>query len=602
MSVSRIGLVVLLAGLFGATAGVAVMSYLQPERPQSTRVAEDLPVVKDFALLDHQGNHHQLYRYRNASAVVLYIHGVGCPIVRNSINTLQTLARTFADRGVEFLLINANPQDGGAALVEEAALLGIELPILKDPSQLVIQDLGVARTGEAIVVDPSTWTIRYRGPLDDRLDYEAQRPKASEHYLADALEAVLDGETVAPAKVPGVGCAINTEDNMAYTGRDISYTEEVAPILLQKCVACHSEGGIGPWAMDSHATVKGWGTMIREVVLNRRMPPWHADPSIGKFAQDPSLDLNQQRTLVHWIDAGAPRGEGEDPLTSMPTLSHQDWPMGEPDLVIDVPEQRLPAQGLIPYRWVKLAVPIERDRWVRAVDLRPSNQAAIHHGFVFVEYPERLKDQQPAWLEGRNGFFCAYVPGLEVQPFPEGAGQLLPAGSTLVFQLHYVSGGYATADRPRLGLYFHDRPPAREYLMLGAANMRIRIPPHAADHQELAAASFEEDVLLHGFYPHMHYRGSRFKYQAHYPDGAQETLLSVPRYDINWQRFYRLLEPKTMPAGTRIEVTAGFDNSAQNPLNPDPSKEVRWGLKSIDEMLVGYLMYTRERPTDAVRL
>ncbi len=223
----------------------------------------------------------------------------------------------------------------------------------------------------------------------------------------------------------------------------------------------------------------------------------------------------------------------------------------------------------------------------------------MHHGFVFVDYPEESKQDEPSWLEGRNGFFVAHVPGVNVLPLPQDSGQLLPAGSTLIFQLHYITSGYPTSDNPKLALYFHDQPPAMEYKVVSASNTKIRIPPFIEDHEEKAEAIMEEDGYLHGFYPHMHYRGKWFRYKALYPDGRSEKLLSVPKYDIHWQTFYRLQQPKILPLGTKIVVNSGFDNSINNPHNPDPSKEVRWGPKSEEEMLVGYYMYTRKRQEKA---
>jgi hypothetical protein len=549
------------------------------------------PRVADFALLDAEGYYHRLSRHRDAKAIVFYVHGLGCTVVENSLASLQALRDRYREAGVRFFLLNANPRDDRAALTAEAARLGI--PILKDESQLVIEGLAVARTGESILIDPSTWTIRYRGPIDDRVGYEGEKPRPRQAYLRDAIEAQLDGDSVALSAAPAPGCLIEP----LAVARPVSYQTDVVPVLRNKCLACHRSGGGAPWAMDRYETVKAWNAMMREVIMNHRMPPWHADPAIGAFSPDLSLTVAEKRTLVHWIDAGAPRSAAADPLVSDPPEADRAWPLGEPDLVIDLPAQKLPAQGVLPYRWLKVPIQVDKDQWVRAAHLKPSNPRLMHHGFVFVHYPERLKAREPAWLEGLNGFFTAQVPGFRITPFPEGSGQFLPAGSTLVFQLHYVTVGQPSVDRPRLALYFHDRPPPREYAVASAANRHIRIPPGAPDHRERAELELGEEVTLDAFYPHMHYRGSHFRYEARYPDGRVEPLLSVPNYSFTWQTVYRLASPLVLPKGTRIAVEAGFDNSDRNPVNPDPSKEVRWGLKDYDEMLVGYLMYTRARPT-----
>lgn len=588
MTVARVSLLLVVTAILGAIAGGGWVLYWQ--RPAATEMGERRAAVGDFALLDQDGRFHRLYRNTLAKAVVLYSHGLGCAVVRESLPRFREIRDAYAKRGVVFYLINANPLDPRAALKGEAERLGV--PILKDDAQLVAHSLDLVRTGEAIILDTESWAIRYRGPIDDGVGYGVVRPAATRHYLTEALDAVLAGDPPVPPRVPAVGCVIARPSEQVR----VSYSREVAPILREKCMGCHRPGGVAPWAMDRYQTVAGWSPMIREVIMTRRMPPWHADPEVGHFLADGSLSNAEQETLVRWIDAGSPRDGTEDPLIMGPVATDGgQWTLGEPDLVIEVPAQRIPAHGVVPYRWLRVPVPIKADRWVRAVQLRPSEPALMHHGFVFAQYPGPLTELQPDWGEGRNGFFGAHVPGFNLLQMPEGSGQPLPAGATLVFQLHYVPNGRAAIDRTRLGLYFHTRPPAREYVMQSAANRNIRLPPGVPDHEERAAAVLEEDGILSALYPHMHYRGSRIRYEARYPDGRSELLLSVPNYSFGWQGLYRLAEPKPLPAGTRIRIVAGFDNSALNPANPDPTREVRWGLRDLDEMLVGYFMYTRAR-------
>jgi peroxiredoxin len=585
---SRFVLIVLLSAIAGG-AGVYLFQDKLPWRRMPSG-----PPVPDFALLDHQGRFHQLYRHTQAKAVVLYTHGLGCAAVRDNLPSLRALQKTYAPQGVEFLMLNANPEDDRAALKAEAERLKIAMPILKDESQLVAKTLQVERTGEAILIDTQTWSIRYRGPVDDRVSYGAQRETARQHHLSDAIDAVLDDDPVDAAQVQTVGCIIN-RDQPQEAPRAVSYAQDVTPILREKCITCHRPGGPGPWSMDDYKTVKNWSPMMREAIMTKRMPPWHADSGAGEFFPDWSLSVAEQKTLVDWIDANAPHDGQEDPLQQHPPEAAPEWALGQPDLILDLPEQKIPAHGVVAYSWVKIPVPVKEDVWVRATQLKPSNNAVMHHGFVLVQYPKDRASEQPAWDQGRNGFFAAHVPGLDPQPLPEGSGQLVPAGSMLMFQLHYVTIGTPEIDRPRLALYFHKTPPAMEYGVASASNRNIRIPAFKSEHQETAEMTFQEPVKLQGFYPHMHYRGRYFTYEAQYPDGRSERLLSVPNYNFGWQAFYHYKQPKDMPAGTKIVIRAGFDNSEQNPVNPDPAKEVRWGLNDTDEMLVGYLMYTRER-------
>lgn len=545
--------------------------------------------VDDFGLYDHRGGFHTLYYHRDAAAIVLFVQGNGCPIARNALTALRDVQDAYAPRGVRFFMINANLQDDRAGIAAEAEAFGIDLPILVDESQLVAESLGLHRTAEALVIDPSTWRTIYRGPIDDRLNYEGQRAEASEHYLADALEAQLTGQPIETPVRMARGCLI------ALPGRDqdhtrISYAADVAPILQQKCQHCHQPGGIGPWAMAGYDVVRGWAPMMREVLRTRRMPPWHADPHVGTFSNDLSLTQAERQTLVHWIEAGAPRGDGEDPLAASLTET-SGWILGTPDHVIQLQPQDVPATGVLDYRYEEVELPMERDVWVKAVEVQPDNRAVLHHLLVSVTYPDGTEaplERRNRWLDG---IFVAYAPGAEAEVFPEGTGRFLPAGSKLLFQLHYTTTGRPEVDASKLGLHFADEPPAREFMVVGPFNPRIEIPPQEAAYRASAEQVFEREATLYGLFPHMHFRGKSMRFTAAYPDGTAETLLSVPNYNFNWQRFYVLEEPKVLPAGTRVAVDAVFDNSPQNPYNPAPQDTVRWGDQSFDEMLIGYLSF-----------
>lgn len=588
MTRTRLAVLAVLVVLTGINVGLFALRGAD----RSTRPEPDRRIVGDFALLDQHGAFHQLSRYGRASAIVLYVYGIGCHVARQGVGVLQEVRRQFADRHVVVLMIDANPQDDRSALRAEAALLGTDIPILRDDSQLVVESLRVTRTGEAILLDPKTWRLVYRGPLDDRLQDGAARPVARRRYLVEALDAHLAGRPVAVDTPAALGCAITPLAAGGADQREVAYASDVAPILEARCRHCHTRGGIGPWAMDGYPQIKGWSAMIREVILTGRMPPWPADPTIGRFSPDRSLGVAEKRTLVHWIEAGAPRGAGPDPLAERPPAPASVWPLGRPAAVVDVPVQEIPASGTIDYRYVRIPTPFARDTWIRAAHFRPGNRAVMHHGFIFVEYPAGLRTREPAWADGMGSYFAIYAPGYDVAPFPEGSGQLLPAGSTLVFQLHYTPVGYATTDQPSLALYVHDRPPSLEYRVESAVNHDFRIPPHAPDHEVEATHRVARGVTLRGLFPHMHYRGSRFEYEARYPDGRREVLLSVPRYQFAWQTLYTLATPKPLPAGTVIRARGAYDNSDRNPANPDPSKEVGWGGQSWDEMFVGYLVFT----------
>lgn len=598
-----------------------------------------LQSVADFALLDQDGHYHQLRRYAGSRAVVVFVHGVGCPIVRQSLPALQALKARYTvvendfmkdtrrqvpepglgllarvkrrfgyeadqfltrrwldesrERQVSFLMINANPQDDREALRNDAKVLGIDLPILKDDTQLVVGGLGINRTALALLIDTRNWKIVYRGPIDDRLDFGTAKPAATREPLKDAIEALLDGGTPTPsASFDAPGCAISPLDKV---NLPVSYARDVAPLLLAKCVTCHRAGGIGPWAMDRFETVRGWSAMVREVVSTRRMPPWDADPEIGHFANDRSLSAEQIRMLVDWVDVGAPRGDGPDPLLARVVTEGDEWPLGKPDLVIEAPTQDIPAQGVLDYRYANVPWPLDKDVWVRAVHLLPGDAAVVHHQFAFLKFPPTLRASEPDVKMGINGFFAAFAPGLPAEPFPAGSGQFVPKGSVIQFQQHYTPVGRATRDRTRLAIYLHRTPPASELRVSSAHNLRFRIPALVPEHPAQARFRLDQDITLHALFPHMHLRGASARYVARSPDGSELPLLSVPRYRFGWQGLYVLQQPLALPAGTEIVLQATFDNSTLNPANPDPGRAVYWGEQTTDEMLIGYLLYTVPR-------
>ena len=544
--------------------------------------------VDNFRLFDHDGKSHELYYLSDAKAVVFMVQGNGCPIVRNALPRLKEIRDTFESQGVEFRMINANLQDNRASIAKEAEEFGIDIPILIDDTQLIGESLGLVRTGEVFVVDPRTWTVAYHGALDDRLTYENQKAEAKHHYLADALEQMVAGETVEVAHAESVGCLINfpeTGKRAVAAHAQISYSETIAPMLQENCVTCHREGGIGPWAMTEYNMVRGFAPMIREVIRTKRMPPWHADPHHGTWANDRSLTAGQVQTLVHWVEAGAPRGDGPDPLAES-TKVWPEWGMGEPDLIVEITPHSFPATGIVDYQYQRVANPLDHDVWVRAVEILPGDRSALHHVITMFgeEHPEAENPRRRFVTKGTLG---GYVPGNSTEIFPEGTGTLLPAGSTFMFQMHYTTYGKAGTDNSRFGIYFYDEKPEHQLAGTVLMNTKIKIPANTKAHTESASQVLKRDVLLYSLLPHSHFRGTASDFIAIYPNGDEEILLSVPKYDFNWQTSYEFAEPKLLPAGTTLVHHTTWDNSAQNAANPDPSIEVTWGEQTFEEMLFG---------------
>ncbi|MEP5763349.1 MAG: redoxin domain-containing protein [Halieaceae bacterium] len=544
--------------------------------------------VENFVLLDNTGKAQELYYQRDAAAVVLIIQGNGCQVVRSALTDYKALRDDYAGKDVRVYMLNSNLQDTRDSIMSEAEEWDIDIPVLHDSAQLVGRSLNLTRTAEVIVIDPRNWEIVYRGALNNRVDYERQKNEATETYVRDALDALIAGEPVEYRDVNAPGCLINFPDPAA--GAQISYTETIVPILTNNCTHCHSEGGIAPWAMSEYRMVQGFAPMMREVIRTKRMPPWHADPEVGEWQHDAGLSDADASTLVSWIEAGAPRGAGEDPLKQLKPQENM-WALGEPDLILDIPAYDVPANGVVDYLFPAVANPLDEDVWVVAAEIIPGDRQAVHHVLMG-------SADQPPTANQREGVFqnyiMGYAPGNESAYMPEGTGVFVPVGGVYLFQMHYTPYGKASTDRTRVGLYFAkpDQPPQnflRQHVVL---NPKISIPPQAAEHPESAYFEFWDDAVLYALVPHSHYRGRSSTFELLYPDGSAELILSVPNYDFNWQRTYAFVEPKAVPAGTRIVHTTIYDNSPNNPGNPDPDRTVPWGLQSHDEMLYGSVSFS----------
>ena len=544
--------------------------------------------VDNFALIDHQGKFHELDYYcrdPKVKGIVLFVHGNGCPLVRKRVPELRRLRDELEPQGILFGMINANPQDEREDLVEEARDYGIDMPILKDSSQLVVDMLGVDRTAEALLIDTKTCEIVFRGPIDDRMSYQTEKAEASELYLNDAMKALLGGGSIEVPKIDAPGCRISMESAHREA---ITYSEHVAPILKKRCVECHTKGGVGPFAMSSYKKVKGWSEMMAEVIVTKQMPPWHADPHIGRFSNASGITDEEARIVVDWIRDGSPRGEGPDPLADYrPT--QPEWVLGTPDKVIELPKQDIPAEGILEYRYVYIDSPFDRDVWVRAAEVSPGNKRVVHHVIVTTEKQsaERKRELRGQWISG-------YAPGTDPSACPEGTGILLKKGHRLNFEIHYTVSGREEEDRTRFGIYLLDQPPAKAYETEAIVHSKFSIPPHGRESAESYTKKIDKDILIYGMNPHMHFRGKRMSFTLQHPDGTKQPLLSVPNYNFNWQRTYHLQEPVRAAAGSKLIVENAWDNSALNLHNPDPSKIVKWGDQSFNEMFFATYTYVRE--------
>ncbi|MEX1033171.1 MAG: redoxin domain-containing protein [Cellvibrionaceae bacterium] len=543
--------------------------------------------VGDFALIDHTGDFHQLSRYGFQKALVIFSQSNACSTIDADIEKLRELRGKWQDKDVAFMMMNSSATDKLESIRKTADKKNLDFPILLDESQLVAETLNITKAGEVVILDPTTQNLVYRGPVHD--------------HIGMALENIIAGKPQQSSMIMEAnGCDLAFPAKVAHSKDTPDYVEDVVPIVKEQCADCHREGGIGPFAMNSYMMMKGWGPMIREVLMTKRMPPMQVDPHIGHFTNANYISDQELQTLVHWIDAGAPRGEHkEDPLTAIEHADLRAWQLGEPDYVVHPPVQDVPATGVIDYINEEVVLEFEEDKWVKAVQFIPGDPAVLHHLLTYVTGPKEDFDGGESDTRSiARRFLEGYAPGkIDAMTFPKDTGVYIPKGHKLSMQFHYTTNGKATTDATILGLYFHDEPPKYEYLNRSVSG-RFEVPPYAQDHEAAAAYTFEEDVLVHGLRAHMHFRGKDMKFSAEFPDGSMKELLSVPNYSYAWQPTYQLEEPVRLPAGTKVHVTGAFDNSEYNPANPDPSKTLTFGLQSWDEMFIGYWSYHPAKPAN----
>jgi peroxiredoxin len=542
----------------------------------------DVPTLRD-----PDGVAHAIAPQPGDRAVVVAFLGVECPLAKLYASRLSEMATTYQGQGVRFVGVDANPQDDNAELRTFAAEHQLSFPLMKDVAARTAKRLGATRTPEVVVLD-ATGQVRYRGRVDDQYLVGVHRGEATSHDLQRALDELLAGEKVSVPKTAASGCLI-TFDSSPKSASRITYNQHVAPLLVTHCVECHQPGRSGPMSLTDYDEVVGWAAMIDEVVASRRMPPWHADRHYGHFANDPSLSDHEVARVRRWIADGCPRGDLSSTIAKIGTEpTANDWAIGTPDVVLSLPREFVvPATGLVDYQYFTVDPKFTRDQWVSAIEIRPSNRRVVHHCNVFVCPP----GSDEVASVGELGSFClaAMAAGTQGTILPPGMAKRIPAGATLRFVVHYTTVGTEQRDRTQLGLRLADPDSVtREVATRAIVDLDLNIPPYAADYRVEHTATIERDLLLLAMFPHMHLRGKSFNYEAAYPDGHEETLLSVPRWDFNWQHRYELAEPKMLPAGTTLRCIAVYDNSAANLANPDPSVTVHTGERTDDEMFNGY--------------
>ncbi len=555
--------------------------------PPATRgegVLKEQP-IENFQLRDARSETHQLSDWREKKLVVVVFLAVDCPLSRLYAPRMAEMARAFAPHGVGFVAIDSNQHDAPSDLLRYLHDHPLPFPLLKDVGNIVADQFGAERNPEAFVLDERR-IVRYRGRIDDQYLPGVQRSSPSRCDLEIALEELLSGQEVSQPLCPASGCRISRLRKPPASGA-ITYYRDVAPILQKHCQSCHRPGEIAPFSLISYTDAAGWAATIREVVADRRMPPWHADPRYGKFSNDPSLGDSEKKLLLTWIDSGCPEGNPAEEKPPAP-VSAQGSHMPTPDQVVSMSEPfTIPAEGTIDYQYFVVDPGFREDRWIQAAEVRPGNRAVVHHCNVFLQPPGSNEVQVQGDLE--SCWLVTFVPGHSALILPEGMAKRVPAGWRLVFGMHYTAVGSVQTDRTSVALKFADpRTVKKEVATRAMIDLALCIPPRVAEHRVVQTWQINCDVLLLSLFPHLHLRGKSFRYEAIYPDGTSEILLDVPRYDFNWQHRYELAEPKRLPTGSLLRCTAVYNNSANNPLNPNPDAEVHEGPQSWDEMFRGY--------------
>ncbi len=405
---------------------------------------------------------------------------------------------------------------------------------------------------------------------------------------------------------------------VAFAAPEITYYKDVMPIMQNRCQECHRTGEAAPMSLMTYKEVRPFAKAIEHAVATKKMPPWHADPHFGKFANDRSLNEKEVNTFSAWVKGGAKEGKASDAPAAREFASG--WTIGKPDVVIDMPvDYKVPASGTIDYTYFIVPTGFTEDKWVEKIEVRPGASSVVHHVVLISRAPgskylaevpkgvahvakgngstsagsTRKPDTGIGSFIGLGGgdyeMVSVYVPGGVAYETKPGQARLIPAGSDLIFQMHYTANGKETIDRSRVGMVFARQAPTERVVNTFIANLNLEIPPGAGNFRVDANVKVHQDVVLQSLFPHMHLRGKAFEYVAKYPSGETETLLKVPAYDFNWQLTYQLAKPLLLPKGTELRATAWYDNSPNNKYNPDPKSQVHWGDQSWEEMLAGFV-------------
>jgi thiol-disulfide isomerase/thioredoxin/mono/diheme cytochrome c family protein len=577
-----------------------------PIAPPSPRDARDLGIgryVADARGADLSGKAVSWRTGRGEKLTVIALTSVTCPLCKKFAPSLARIEAAYASKGVKYVYVNVSGEDSIDDMRGQVKDQGFKGLYLNDKDQSIVATLHAKTTTEVFVVDAGN-TLIYRGAVSDQYGVGFAHNAPRQRFLEAALDAALAGKSPEISATSSPGCAIELPaEAAAPQAAPITYTRDIARIIQNNCIECHRSGGVAPFSLETFEAVSRRASMIRTVTQEGIMPPWFAalhkdkdgNPLESPWANDRSLSQAEKDTIAAWVAAGKPRGDDKD-LPLPRTFAKSEWTVGTPDAIFQIPEPiAIKAEGTMPYQNVMVPTRLTEDKWVRAMQIVPTDKSVVHHVLVFVLPEAALNDpalRRQSAIDESRGYWAAYVPGNDSVVFPEGMAKRLPKGAVLMFQIHYTPNGKATKDQIKIGVVYGTETPKHIVRTAAVADRRIEIPPGANNHEETASVRLPADARLLAFMPHMHVRGKAYRYELQRPGESEPTVvLDIPRYDFNWQLRYTLREPLDAPAGATLIGTAWYDNSAENPANPDPSKTVRWGPQTYDEMMLGYVEY-----------
>lgn len=589
------------------TAGSTGPRHARSGSPSANR-HEVLASVGPLKGTDLDGRLHRLGQSPQCRGIVVVFLATKCPISNAHLPALNRMAERFGAEGMEFYGVISETTVSRSEAVAHRDEYGIDFPVLFDASGELLSRLQPTHTPQAFVLTPEG-DVLYSGRIDDRyVEVGRKKLEAQQHDLKRAVEAVAAGEPVPVAKTEPVGCLIETPDPDR-AGGEVTFTREIAPIIYNNCMGCHRPGESAPFPLIRYEEVSQRARQIRQVTQSGFMPPWRPAPDFGEFRNERRLSDREIELLAEWAEAGAPRGDPAD-LPPKPEFA-EGWRLGEPDRVYRLPEPfPIPADRSDVYQYFVIPTELQEDKIVEAIEFRPTNPRVVHHASLYYDTTgtARQLDQEdpgPGYERfGGPGFLPAgtlggWAPGVTPRKLPEGIGRIIEAGADLVVQIHYHPTGKPETDQSVIGVHFAEQPAEKLVAEILVANFDLIIPPGERRHHHHASYTVPVDVTLHSAAPHMHYLGREMKVTAALPDGEIKPLIWIKDWDFNWQDRYIYKRPIHLPAGTRIDVEAWYDNSAGNPFNPNsPPVEVRWGERSADEMGICFFDVTTDRPED----